>query len=147
MIIEFSNIYIDINFGEGNYSWLPKYITNNPSRFTTKDAIYHCHWLGFGFTLVKQNYCDLIHIELDTQYNCHTNNVLRFIGVLKKIVYNPNHPFWDSKPKFKVNYNNGKFYVTGERRWFLERNLGSLLQYRYPETYMSDEEMKLFPEY
>lgn len=148
MLLKLSNnYYLDITFGDGNYSLLPKYIKNENSRFTTQTALWHCHWLGFGITVIKENYCDLIHICIDPNNQIHTNNVVRFIGILNIITSNYNHPFWDSNPGFNVNYKNGKFYITGERHWFITHNLGSLLQYTYPELYMSADEMKCFPDY
>lgn len=144
-------IYIGKNkyiwFGKKIFTWKPYFITNNASRFTDEEKVYSIGWLGFCFQFVITNYNDLIHIYIDPNYQLHTNNVFRFIGVLSKISFDNNHIFWKSNPKFKVNYNNGKYYITGERKWFLIHNLGSLLLYTYPELYMSNEEMKLFPEY
>jgi hypothetical protein len=145
-------IYISKNkyiwFGKKIFTWKPYFMTNNASRFTDDEKVYSIGWLGFCFQFVITNYNDLIHIYIDPTITSYfTNNELRFIGVLSKISSDNNHIFWKSNPKFKVNCNNGKYYITGERNWFLTHKLESLLLFTHPELYMSDEEMKLFPKY
>jgi len=122
---------------------------SNASRYIAKESLSYISWLGIIFAKIQTNYDDLIHIYLDTNADKseYSQNIWRFIGVLKKIVFNLNHPYWESKPEFKVNYKDGKFYVSGKRDWFTKMHLGSLLTYTYPEYYLSDEEMLRFPAY
>jgi hypothetical protein len=47
---------------------------------------------------------------------------------------------------FIINYKNKKFYITcSDRNWFIKHQLGSILQQTYPEYYMDEEELKIFP--
>lgn len=144
-------IYISKNkyiwFGKKIFTWKPYFITNNASRFTDEEKVYAIGWLGLCFQFVITNYNDLIHIYIDPNSdNKYSKNVKRFIGILDKMLNNYDHPYWKSNPQFIFNYVNGKYYITGKRNWFLIHHLGSLLQYTYPELYMSEEEMKNFPE-
>ena len=135
-------------FGRKVFTWKPYFITNNASRFVDDEKVYSIGWLGFCFQFVITNYNDLIHIYIDPIITRpFTDNELRFIGILNKIAVDNNHTFWKSNPKFKVNCNNGKYYITGERNWFLTHKLESLLLFTLPELYMSDKEMNLFPKY
>lgn len=142
-------IYVTKNkyiwFGRKIFTWLPHCITNNASRFTDEEKVYAICWLGFCFQFVITNYADLIHIYLDPNQK-HSKNVNIFIGILEKMLNNYSHPYWKSNPQFIFNYVNGKYYITGKRNWFMVHHLGSLLRYTYPELYMTDEEMKNFPE-
>lgn len=96
------------------------------------------------------NYCNYIHICLDENHiNNYSLNIKRFINVLS-LIYKSNiemnNTYKLTKYPFIFNYINNKFYITCfDRNWFLKHNLGSILQLNYPENYMDNDEMNLFP--
>lgn len=147
-----------IHFKKNNYLYLAKFdkflfkpfiYKSKASRYVNSESLNYISWFGITLARIQTNYNDLIHIYLDTNADKtqYSDNVWRLIGILKKIVFNPNHPYWESKPEFKVNYKDGKLYISGKRNWFMKMHLGSLLTYTYPEYYLSDEEMDFFPDY
>lgn len=81
--------------------------------------------------------------------NDYSLNTKRFMNVLSLI--HKSRIEMDDKCKYKqypfiFNYINNKFYIICfDRNWFLKHNLGSILQMNYPENYMNDKEMNLFP--
>lgn len=124
---------------------IPKYSTNSPNKFVTKTALWSIHFLFWQFLIEDKNFCTHIHVCLDEKNDSgYTRNIKIFMEILKmnwvrgkSIVCN--YPFI-------FNYINNKFYISCyDRYWFLKHNLGTILELKYPEYYMDDDEMKLFP--
>lgn len=135
------NIYIDITLNK--FSFIPRFKTNNPNRFTSDEAVVEFSWFGILFRYTQMYYNDLIHIHINENEEGHKKQI--FIAIMQSMLNNDKCLFWSNNTGFVFNYCNHQYYITGYRRWFLTHNLGSMLQRTYPELYMSEDEMKLFP--
>lgn len=152
---------LNINIGERQFSFvIPNYWntsyglgfqSNHPNKF-----IDNQHWIAFvtpfiTFEYNHFNYNKIVHILVDEEEKYYTNQpVDSFIAGMKlwtKLDINI------QKPPFSFNYEINergkyKFYITLPKGWFLEHNLGIFETYRYPDCYMSKQEIKrLFPKY
>lgn len=129
---------------KSDFCCIPKYFDNSPNKFITKNAIWGINILWWQFMLEDDNYSNkYIHVCLDENLrNEYSKNIRVFMEVLKT--------WWESDKiaqyPFIIKYKNNKFYITcSDRNWFLKHQLGSILQLTYPEYYMDEEELKLFP--
>jgi hypothetical protein len=127
-----------------NFDWTPKYFDNSPNKFITNNAIWGINLLWWQFMIEDDNYSNrYIHVCLDeNNRDSYSKNIRIFMDVLKL--------WWESgkvaQYPFIINYKNKKFYITcSDRNWFIKHQLGSILQQTYPEYYMDEEELKIFP--
>lgn len=160
---DYSDIFqISIFFKIGNYGFQFGLVPENykkisyekdGQRFQNQELWYTINLSILQFIFIDYTGTNIIHFILDEEkeYTPYSLKpvVDKFKSVLKhNIKYNNPYSLFDVNYSIKPNGNYIYYFTVRNNSWFIEHDLGLLISQRYPDCYLSKEQIKYyFPKY